>query len=705
MSALSLVFLAGAAAVAFPLIFHLIRRTPQGQQEFSSLMFLDPSPPKLTKRSRLDNWLLFLLRSLAIILLAIAFARPFFRTAADQFGNQEFGRRVMILVDTSASMRRGDVWEQAKKKVEDVLNDLDETDQVSLALFDEEIRPLVSDEVSAESTAEQTQALNLERLREVEPTWSATNLGEVLMWSAEELKRRNDLDQSQPALQTIVVTDLQQGSQLDALQEATWPADVKVAIEPIRPKTTGNARPRLVNVSEEEAQPDDQPRVRVSNSSLSKQDQFTVSWATERGEIGAGITFQVPPGESRVLDVPRKDPTTDRLVLTGDEADFDNIYYVAPRQPERLNILYFGSDASDDPDGLLYYLTRMFAPTEDRIVEVTTIGDDDSISLLPGELPRLIVVAKTISSDRMESLNAYLESGGTVLTILRDERMQTELGGWLDLALSDETTSRKSDYALLTEIDFKHPLFVPFAGPRYNDFTNIRFWKFRSARPQAESDAVVLAKFDDAPALWERQVGEGSHYVFTSSWAPADSQLAVSTKFVPLMERLLELSQGPTLKAVTYVVGQPIPLPVTKDPLRVRLPDGGEQAIDKETRSFDEANEPGIYTLITKDRELPYAVNLADAESETDLMDPARLEGLGVNLGRQATPEEERELARQLRDTELESRQKIWKWLVVAVLVILSVETFLAGRRSHRSAAASVADGEPSDDANTGEPS
>ncbi|MCH8924016.1 MAG: BatA domain-containing protein, partial [Planctomycetes bacterium] len=57
MSVLFWAFLAGTAAVGFPLVFHLIRRAPSGRREFSSLMFLKTSPPRLTRRSRLDHLL------------------------------------------------------------------------------------------------------------------------------------------------------------------------------------------------------------------------------------------------------------------------------------------------------------------------------------------------------------------------------------------------------------------------------------------------------------------------------------------------------------------------------------------------------------------------------------------------------------------------------------------------------------------------
>ena len=116
MNFLAPLFLFGALAVAGPVIFHLIRRTTRDKQRFGSLMFLSPTPPRLTKRSRIDNWLLMLLRMAALALLALAFARPFFRAATLPTSSGEGGDRTVVLLDTSSSLRRDGMWEAAKTK-------------------------------------------------------------------------------------------------------------------------------------------------------------------------------------------------------------------------------------------------------------------------------------------------------------------------------------------------------------------------------------------------------------------------------------------------------------------------------------------------------------------------------------------------------------------------------------------------------------
>src|SRR5664279_338560 len=106
MTPLAPLYLLAAIAVAGPILFHLWRRTPRGRREFSTLMFLSPSPPRVTSRSRVEHWLLLLIRGAVLCLLALAFARPLWRTAVSGPEQKPDEELVAVLVDTSASLRR-----------------------------------------------------------------------------------------------------------------------------------------------------------------------------------------------------------------------------------------------------------------------------------------------------------------------------------------------------------------------------------------------------------------------------------------------------------------------------------------------------------------------------------------------------------------------------------------------------------------------
>src|SRR5665213_2356065 len=97
-------FLAGALAVGLPVFVHLLRRQTTEPRPVSSLMFFERGTQSSTRHRRLRHLLLFALRTLAVLLLALAFARPYFKhkmvLASDKL--------LLVAVDDSFSMNAKD---------------------------------------------------------------------------------------------------------------------------------------------------------------------------------------------------------------------------------------------------------------------------------------------------------------------------------------------------------------------------------------------------------------------------------------------------------------------------------------------------------------------------------------------------------------------------------------------------------------------
>jgi len=106
-------FLAGLAAIAVPVIIHLIHRERRVVVEFPSLMFLQRIPYQSVRRRRVRNWPLLLLRLAALALIVAAFARPFLRRQALAVSAAGGAREVVVMVDRSYSMAYGDRWARA----------------------------------------------------------------------------------------------------------------------------------------------------------------------------------------------------------------------------------------------------------------------------------------------------------------------------------------------------------------------------------------------------------------------------------------------------------------------------------------------------------------------------------------------------------------------------------------------------------------
>ncbi len=696
MSFLAPLYALGILAISAPILWHLIRRTPRDRVRFSSLMFLTASTPKLTRKSRIDQWLLLLLRASAVIVLALAFARPFQRLEA-LINTDDLARdRVALVLDLSASMRRGNAWSRAREAVLTRLDELQPDDRVALFAFDDRVRPVLGFEESAELDLTSVRNVIRQRLDGLSPGWHATKIDDALIRAVGAV---SDLDVNDDGLirrQVVLISDMQTGARIDRLGQFAWPADIELVVERIEaPTANASVHPLAPDPSEPEV-----ARVRVANAPGSSRDRYSLRWDDE-GETDRGepIPVTLPPGQSRVVRVPLPNPTERPGVLRLVDAPFeaDNTAYFAPPSRSESTVLYLGDDPPDDPNRLRFYLERVFPETPAMTVEVLATARDETPMLDGLETTPLIVATGAWEPDSVEPIRRHVDEGATLLLVLDRPGSGGALGALLNVpTLSvDEADDPSDGFALWQEIDFAHPLFEPFASPQYNDFTALRFWRYRvlnNLKLQDGSEPRVLARFDTGdPAVLEQPIGRGRLIVLTTSWSPEDSQLARSTKFVPWMVTLLKTSVagavGPTVdRTRLYRVGEPIPLAISSkadssEPV-VRTPDGSERVLEAGATRFDETDRPGLYAFESPESSIPFAVNLDPSESRIAVQPLESLEQFGCVLANPRREAIEADRLEQLNTLQLERRQQLWRWLILTALALLIVETWLAGRFS-----------------------
>jgi hypothetical protein len=652
MDFLAPLFLAGAAAVTLPILFHLIRKTTNEKTIFSSLMFLLPTPPKVTRRSRLDNILLLLLRCAVLCLLAIGFARPYLLRPSAASAPSGPGKKVVVLVDTSASMCRENLWAQARERVDHVLQRMSPADEAALLAFDDRAKEILSTEEWRRTQPSQRRGVAMARLDAVGPGWRGTHLGSALLMAVEGLEEvaRGDARVPEVAKEIVVITDLQQGSRLDGLQGFEWPKGLTVRIEPINAKRTSNAGIHLLDEREDLGPAAElNRRIRVVNSSDARKEQFKISWV---GATNPPLETYVPPGQSRILQLPPIEARSGELKLTGDDEDFDNrLFWIGTRQAH-VNVAYLGSEAENDTTRPLFYLKRGFQQTARQDVRITN---------QPAGAPLCIVSESTQARP----------TNGTVLVVMTSPASATMIAQWLNVPQLSCEEAPAQKYSLLVDVDFTHPLFKPFADPRFSDFTKIHFWKHRRLDPQQIPNARVLARFDQGdPALIEVPTEKSKLLILTSGWHPADSQLALSSKFVPLLYSLLEYSSDERPQHLQFEVGQTLP---------------AEFGTPRDA--------PGIYTAADSQ----FAMNLTPAESKTTPLPVDELEQLGVPV-KLSTPKlaaDQQRTAQRFQAAEAENQQKLWRWLILGALAFLVAETFLAARITGPTSAISQSQPEP----------
>ncbi len=688
MSFLTPWFLLGGLALSLPVVFHLIRQTTRERTLFSTLRFLRPSPPRLTQRSRLNHLLLLLLRCLALALLALGFARPFLPDSARQ--NPAGGiQRLVILVDDSASMRRGTLWAEAIQSVKTALERSGANDEIAVYTFDRELRPVVTHAEWTGLPADQRRPLAVSRLDALKPSWSATRLGLCLQQAAEILSEA-ERDRGGPSRRRLVlVSDQQEGAHVDSLAGYEWPPGIELELAPVRAGSGNNAGVQWI--SSPDVAPGSDPaghQVRVSNATDAKRDHFQVGWTSLDSEeyIGKPIDVVVPPGQSRTVTLsPRPSSRAEVVRLQGDDDPFDNRIFLAAVVNQPTSVLYFGSDRATDARQSLFFLRsalnrgvpsqsdlRVLAPTD-------TPNPADFLNLA------LIVVTDPLPDSTAALIRAKVEQGVPLLFSPKTSEggsTLSQLTGVQGLVLEDVVPK---DYALLGEMDFQHPLLAPFSDPKFHDFSRIHFWKYRRINPSLIPGVRIVARFDTGdPALLEIPVQQGRVIVLTSGWSSVDSQLALSTKFVPWIDGILNPETLPPEAGNHWSVGDAVTLIPNSAERRVRLPDGSIVPLAATARQFQNTSLPGIYRVEGAGTSSSWAVNLDPTESQTAPLPADVWTRFGAPVG-QVTPASTA-AASTVAATETEGRQKLWRWFLVATWVILLVESLVTRLTRHRQA-------------------
>ena len=134
--------LLGLAALAAPVIAHLVHRREREGAPFPSLMFLRrvPSPVRRHLKIR-DPWLL-LLRCLLLLTLVLAFCDPRWFGVDEPVATAPTGRDVVVLLDRSYSMAYGERWSEAVALAESSLSALAPGDRAALVAFDDAVQVL-----------------------------------------------------------------------------------------------------------------------------------------------------------------------------------------------------------------------------------------------------------------------------------------------------------------------------------------------------------------------------------------------------------------------------------------------------------------------------------------------------------------------------------------------------------------------------------
>ena len=679
MAFLSPWFLLGLLAVAGPLIAHLRRLSVQNRIEFSAVDFLQPRPPQSAKR-RWDDLALLIARILALALLALAFSRPYLKTAAGMDASASGRtRRLVVLLDRSASMQRGTAFTEALAKVREVAASASDADELEIAWFDRKAQILLGSELWAQTARAERPALVEGLLGGLKPGFDHARLDEALRFAVEEHSALTDRTQTE----VVVVSDFQDGTSLAGLQGFDWPKGVRVRLLYVAAgdssKLRGDSFVHWLSPEGQEANPEAPFRIQVSVEPAFTGDRLTLRMDSANAMEWSAA---VQAGRVTTLGVPAPPVDSGYIRVDGSD-DFGAGAWVAKVPQKRALVAVAGVEESQQRTGSRYFLERALAALGTARVEMMTAsslaaGRDSQVALW--------LLAGTADADWTHRMRAALEAGATGLSTIEDAGDGKSLS-----ALTGETVTLTEaaldGYALLGMTDRTHPVFSTFSTPQFADFSALRFWKYRKMLLGEGSKASVLARFEGGdPAVVEFPVGAGRLIVWASGWHSRDGQWVLSSRCVPFLSGCLDYAGGGRRPFIVGVPGESIALP---EETRSLKRGDGLSVLVQDARAVLE--EPGVYGMEPQGGVV--VVNVARDERRFGAMLPAQLEALGFPLvkasesGASLPPsedaiEEGMVSSEVLAARDLESKQSWWRLVLGAAIALMGVETVWAARIS-----------------------
>jgi hypothetical protein len=681
MTLLAPLFLVGLAGLAIPVFLHLIQKERKNVVHFPSLMFLRRIPYQSVRRRRIRHWLLLAMRLAALALIVLAFARPFLRRT-EIVASASGAREVVILIDRSYSMGYGNKWSQAMTAVQTAINGLTPSDRGSVVLFGS------STEVAVRTAPDRARLQAA--VAGLQPSAGATRFGPALKLAGSILG-----ESALPRREAILISDFQRGGWQGS--EGVRLPDGAV-LTPVVITETGKPNLAIAPVTLQQTEFENQQRVTVTTGAVNHSDApVQADISLEMG--GRAIQTRRVSLAARGSASTTFDPVTvaERNIrgtvrLAEDALPRDNVFHfvISPETPLHVVI----GERSGAQRSTSLYLSRAVAVSETPKINAS-IRQVDSLS--PEDLSRagvIIINDAPIAQATAERLQRFVEGGGGLFLALGERGTWPSVADILPANPGQAVDRTRGTVARLGALEYGHPLFEVFRGPRTGDFASALFYGFRGVTPLPNANAAktvqTLARFDDgAPALMERRVGNGHVLMWTSTLDTVWSDLALKPVFVPFVHRIVRYLGAYRDPKPWRTVGDVVDpgqqasalAKGSARPARVALTPGGQRiSLDGDGPEVLELAEQGFYEFRTqgRDNDPPVVVASNVDLKESDLTPMDAEEVVAAALGRAGGPATGPTAPPS--DEAQESAQRMWWYVLFAGLLLLGAETVVANR-------------------------
>ena len=664
-------FLFGILAAAIPIAIHLIRREKPPKVMFSTIRFLKKTSKKLVLFQHLQQILLLLLRSLVIVLVVLAFARPLINQSVARLLDAD-PQSAVIMLDLSMSMQYEGTFDRAKSEALDLVNGMAVGDEVALIAFSDGaqiVRELSLDLDSVRSTIAEIPDAGFGLTRYMPNLRLADQMLEESRFENRAIFLISDfqtvgigaLEEEWKLAPGVAFTGIDVG-----LEEST-----NLVITDVR-----SPEKLLENAAEQQIL----ARVRSTGSLYLQQgevsliindqliDRATVDLGDRSEEVVTFTTSFVGEGAY-----------TGEVRVTGDAFEADNSYFFTVDVLPKINVLTINGEASEnwyDDEG--HWFDLAVAGTGESPFELLNLapGELTEAALRQGDVLVLLNVGN-LSDTQAGMIAAYVADGGALLVAPGDrverDRFNEQFESLAPALLENQDLPDGSDYLVIADYDSRHPILQPLESEWSARFQG--HWRLTPTE-----GAEVLMQFDNTePALVEKEFGQGNVIFFASTMDLEWNNLPLQGLFLPFVHETLRHLVQPELKQRAYSIGDSFSVNSSEDDAEVSARDVNGDQINFTNREFIvRANMPGFITAEVDNTEARFAVNILPEESNFARMPMENLFDSIINPN--TNPIKSRDVQNAQLAEELEGPQRLWWWILSLVMALILLEAVIANR-------------------------
>ncbi len=704
-------FLAFGVALFVPLVLHLIQSSRTVRLPFSTVRFLKLAEKRSSRRIKLENFILLLLRLLLMALLTLAFAMPMIRTK--EFGNMlgRAARDVAIIVDASYSMDyktgRRMAWDEATETAGAIIEGLSDKDRFCVYLAGDQVLP-VYEQLTGEREAGAT------RIKALKHGIHSSQLCPAVMAANTALEQET----RRVEREIHIITDNQALPWAKFKRESSAPSTSTNAPAPVA--AGGTNAPALGSAPDslwDPAKINDRTTCFVTLLGATSPENVapisldlkpTLITAETPCMLTVRLSRTGPPQETAVTVYVDDKEVARRSVLAGEGSSTEIQFMIPPVGPGSHAVRIETPDDSLPVDNKFYFLIRA-----KQKLPTLCVGTKDSTFFLRAALSAGVggvspINVKFIQPDQLQAealqayvcvflcnviplpgqelgrLEQYVKGGGMLVIFPGDGAVPSDYGAWSCLpsqpsALTDVPLAERK--RVLNWDKPSHPMLVTL---KEGGATPALAIKRQLKCEQKDEKAVILISTGAGyPFLMSRGYGRGEVLQFTVSADRGWSDFPLSPFFLPVMHQLVQYAAGVGGGSPFLWTTESLPLQeylpeATKDSI-IQDPDGNPISIrsaimdGQVSLHVEGLTKPGIYSLQDPQDAAPHpalALNMARQESDLTPIKPDDIPSiLGVKNLQVATSREE--LLKKIEDFRIGKtlgEQILWLALLVALL-------------------------------------